>query len=243
VSEPVGDQEWLTAHLYKQAGVGVTQVMDTDSFDAGLLAAADHLAVEKTLCVGKQPVSRLNLITFRDVLSQAFHKRLRDGDDTVTLRCLGRPDDISAIDPLKCLVDCDRRVVQINIRRCQGTQLTDTHPCVIQCHERCVGDRFVGDRRDKLLKFRLCPELHFLGVALAHTPGFRARIFLQIVILHRIIHHRGKEIGVNVNQEVMDYALESINDWIIYENDMDVECTTPHYQMKQSLKKAGIVMR
>ena len=52
-----------------------------------------------------------------------------------------------------------------------------------------------------------------------------------------------KEIGVNVNQKVMDYALESINDWIIYENDMDVECTTPHYQMKQSLKKAGIVMR
>ena len=51
-----------------------------------------------------------------------------------------------------------------------------------------------------------------------------------------------KEAGVILNQEVVDYALESINDWIIYENDLNEECTTTHYGMKQLHKRTGIEM-
>lgn len=46
-----------------------------------------------------------------------------------------------------------------------------------------------------------------------------------------------KEIGVEIDKEIKDYTLDVINDWIIYENDMDIECATPCYQMKQFLKK------
>lgn len=52
-----------------------------------------------------------------------------------------------------------------------------------------------------------------------------------------------KEAGVVLNQELVDYALESINDWIIYENDLDEECTTFHYQMAQIYKRMGIEIR
>lgn len=51
-----------------------------------------------------------------------------------------------------------------------------------------------------------------------------------------------KEAGVILNQEAVDYALESINDWIIYENDLNEECTTAHYRMEQLHKRMGIEM-
>lgn len=52
-----------------------------------------------------------------------------------------------------------------------------------------------------------------------------------------------KEAGVMLNQETVDYALESINDWIIYENDLNEECVTPHYRMAQLHKRMGIEVR
>lgn len=52
-----------------------------------------------------------------------------------------------------------------------------------------------------------------------------------------------KESGVILNQDAMDYALESINDWIIFENNLDVDCTTHHYQIKQKLKRMGIAIK
>ena len=52
-----------------------------------------------------------------------------------------------------------------------------------------------------------------------------------------------KEIGVVLNQEIIDYALEAINDWIIFVNDLNIDCTTHKYQMDQSLKRMGILMK
>lgn len=50
-----------------------------------------------------------------------------------------------------------------------------------------------------------------------------------------------KEFGVSLVQDYLNYALDSINDWIIYENDLEVDCKTHHYQMKQELKRNGII--
>lgn len=52
-----------------------------------------------------------------------------------------------------------------------------------------------------------------------------------------------RKIGVEISQEVKDYSLDVIKDWIIFENDLDIECTTPYYQGEQLLRKKGIVMR
>lgn len=46
-----------------------------------------------------------------------------------------------------------------------------------------------------------------------------------------------KEADVVLDQEAVDYALESINDWVIFENDLDVECKTFHYQIAQKLRR------
>lgn len=42
--------------------------------------------------------------------------------------------------------------------------------------------------------------------------------------------------GARIKQDVIDYALESINDWIIFENNMDVKCTTHYYEMQQMFR-------
>lgn len=43
-----------------------------------------------------------------------------------------------------------------------------------------------------------------------------------------------------INQDAVNYALDSINDWIIYRNDLEEECITQHYRMAQLNKKMGI---
>ena len=52
-----------------------------------------------------------------------------------------------------------------------------------------------------------------------------------------------KESGVLLEQEIMDYALDVIIDWIVYENDLAVDCKTPRYQMKQQLRRMGVTMK
>lgn len=46
-----------------------------------------------------------------------------------------------------------------------------------------------------------------------------------------------KEIGVEIEQEIRDYALDVIVDWIIYENDLEEDCTTPYYRLRQLGRK------
>lgn len=46
--------------------------------------------------------------------------------------------------------------------------------------------------------------------------------------------------GIVINQDAVNYALDSINDWIIYRNDLEEECITQHYRMAQLNKKMGI---
>ncbi len=52
-----------------------------------------------------------------------------------------------------------------------------------------------------------------------------------------------KESGVSLNQENMDYALEAINDWVIYENGLQIDCKTPRYKMRQKLKQIGVAIK
>lgn len=49
-----------------------------------------------------------------------------------------------------------------------------------------------------------------------------------------------KEIGVILSEEAINYALDSINDWVIYENNLEEECVTSHYRMAQIEKKLEI---
>ena len=49
--------------------------------------------------------------------------------------------------------------------------------------------------------------------------------------------------GIVINQDAVNYALDSINDWIIYENNLDKDCITHRYQMAQELKRMGITMK
>lgn len=52
-----------------------------------------------------------------------------------------------------------------------------------------------------------------------------------------------KEAGVSLEQVNMDCALDVIIDWIIYENDLKIDCKTHRYQMKQKLKRIGVTMK
>ena len=46
-----------------------------------------------------------------------------------------------------------------------------------------------------------------------------------------------KEAGVGLKQEVMDYAMDQIADWVIVNNDLDEDCLTPGYQMEQMKRR------
>mgnify|MGYP001083968992 FL=1 len=44
-------------------------------------------------------------------------------------------------------------------------------------------------------------------------------------------------IGVEVGDDYKDYAINIINDWVIFENDFDEDCVTPYYQHEQFLRR------
>ncbi len=52
-----------------------------------------------------------------------------------------------------------------------------------------------------------------------------------------------KEAGVELKQEVMDYAVDQIVDWVIINNDLDEECLTLGYQMEQMKKRLSKKVR
>lgn len=57
--------------------------------------------------------------------------------------------------------------------------------------------------------------------------------FLELVIRIKIL----KLIGVSIEQDNIDYAANVIVDWIIYENELNEECSTTVYQMRQVERK------
>lgn len=52
-----------------------------------------------------------------------------------------------------------------------------------------------------------------------------------------------KQIGCECKDELVEYALNDINDWLILECDLQERCKNPSNQMKQDFKKMGISMR
>ena len=46
-----------------------------------------------------------------------------------------------------------------------------------------------------------------------------------------------KNVGIEIEQEIKDYAMDQIVDWVIYENDLPEECSTPIYQIMQLERK------
>ena len=52
-----------------------------------------------------------------------------------------------------------------------------------------------------------------------------------------------KQIGCECKDELVEYALNDINDWLILECDLQERCKNPNNQMKQDFKKMGISMK
>ena len=52
-----------------------------------------------------------------------------------------------------------------------------------------------------------------------------------------------KEIGCECDKGIVDDVLDNINDWVIYNCNIDVECVKDINKLKQRLKKMGIDMR
>ena len=50
------------------------------------------------------------------------------------------------------------------------------------------------------------------------------------------------QIGCECKDELVESALNNINDWLILECDLSEKCKNPQNQMKQELKKIGISM-
>lgn len=62
MAEAFRDQQRGEAHLYQQAGVGVSDVVNANLFHAGELAAALHFVGQVGLRVGEQPVVGLESV-------------------------------------------------------------------------------------------------------------------------------------------------------------------------------------
>ena len=181
------DQQRRESHLYQQAGVGVPDVVDTNLFHTGMLAATLHLVGQVMLRVGEQPGVGLQAVALCDIVLEAILQALRNRDDTVALGSLRRGDDVLAADPLVALVDRDRGLLEVDVRRRQRQQFAFPHAGVVQRHEDGVGRGLVFDRLDECAELVFSPEQHLVGLLLAHAACLVAGILLQPVVFYRVV--------------------------------------------------------
>lgn len=75
-----------------------------------------------------------------------------------------------------------------------------------------------------------------------HVRDYITWYFIYVVELVIRINFL-KEAGVELKQEVMDYDVDQIVDWVIVNNDLDEDCLTPGYQMKQMKRRLAKKMK
>lgn len=202
--EPLGNEQGRAAHLHQQARVAVPDIVYADAFDPGDLAAVLHLVVEKMLRVREQPVAGLEAVALFHVPLQTSAQDFRHRDHPVAFGSLGRGDHVLVPEPLVTLADGDDRLFKVDVRRSQSQQLALSHTGVVQRHKCGVGGGPVFQRFNELRELVPRPEQHLVRRLFAHAPGLVAGVFLQTVILDRVVEDGGylvvddPEIGLGI---------------------------------------------
>lgn len=171
--------------------MAVPDIVYADAFDPGDLAAVLHLVVEKMLRVRKQPVAGLEAVALFDVPLQTNAQYFRHRDHPVAFWSLGRGDNVLVPEPLVTLADGDDRLFKVDVRRSQSQQLALSHTGVVQRHKCGVGGGPVFQRFNELRELVPRPEQHLVRRLFAHAPGLVAGVFLQTVILDRVVEDGG----------------------------------------------------
>lgn len=150
----------------KQGSVGVSEIVQADGLDAGRFASLLHLLAKVVLGEGEQPIGRVRLVQGVQVHPEHICQLRRDGQHAAALRRLRLCHDLFAVDRLEALVDRERAVLQVDVCRSQGQQLTDAQAGPEQNGQ--AGSAWeLRHVLDNLRELIHRPELHFICVLFA----------------------------------------------------------------------------
>lgn len=129
------------SHVYQKTDVAVTQVMDPDLFNSGLLCASVHFVMQIVHGYGKDPVVLLDLIKTFPIILHLITEGSRHFHRTHTFLRLRRGDQILAADALVGLVDPNGPFFKVEIPGRQGQELAFADAASVQHLESIVRHR------------------------------------------------------------------------------------------------------
>ena len=167
----------------------MSQIVDPNAFYAGFLTATLHFPIQIAFCDREHPVVQTNVVLHLQILLHFICQKAWHSDYAIALFCFWRRDDVFPAGVLKCLVDRDCAFIKVKIRRGQRQQLPLTDAAPVQHLKSIKRQRLVHHCINELQILLLGPESHFTIFLLAHTPGFLAGIFLQVVVPDGVIEN------------------------------------------------------
>ena len=170
--------------------IRVSEIVQADGLDAGRFATLLHLLAEVMLGEGEQPIGRVRLVQGVQVHPEHICQLRRDGQHTAALRRLRLCHDLFAVDRLEALVDRERALLQVDVCRSQGQQLTDAQARPEQNGQ--AGSAWeLRHVLDNLRELVHRPEFHFIRVLFADAARHLRGVPGKAVILAGVVEHGG----------------------------------------------------
>ena len=183
----------------------MSQVVDSDDFDAGYLTAKRHPAFQGIFGQWKNTAVWFQSIKLLEVVLYLVAEEVRHLDHAVAFLRFRRGDNVLALQPLIGFIDAERFPLKVEVRRRQCQQLTLADAAPVQDFKGVVQHGLVHHGVDELEVFFLRPEQHFLRLLAAHIPGLCSGIDLQAVILDGVVEDTA-QLGVDVLEIVRGIA-------------------------------------
>lgn len=122
-------------HVHEQRGVGMSQVMETDSPYARFLTNYFHFEVKEVSCEREKSLIGLVIIQLENVLTDKVENVLGNQYFSYALRCFGCHDVILPLYVCKVLVNVHGFFIEIEVIQGEGKKFTNTGTTVKQDSE------------------------------------------------------------------------------------------------------------
>ena len=194
VSHAISDGRWRIAAVDEGADVGVADVVDADALHPREPAPPLHLMGQCVLRDGEEPVIWSDFGVCRQVITQLLAKEARHDDVSLRGACLGRADNVLALDAGVGTANPDDVEPEVDVLGSEGEELALAAARKIEREKRQIEQRLVLDGLGEALELVGGPIEHLLlGTLGANLSCGKHGVLGQAIETHRVVED-GREL-------------------------------------------------
>lgn len=172
--------------------MAVTKVVNADTLYACGFRPSVHLVMKVAFRYRKDTGFLFESVEHTKILLHFFTEKMRHFNGTVAFLCFRRGNHIFPVQTLIGLIDRNRFLVKVEVRRSQRQQLALTDTAPVEHFKGVKGNGLIHHLKGKLLIFLFRPEQHFPVLLASHISYLCGWIGSQLVVAHNVIEDSRK---------------------------------------------------